>query len=157
MNEPTQGAEPELPPELAELDRVAAAADERIGASLAPPPAPGTEDKPPRDPAAELAGLASLVVRVGGKWQPLIPKFYTGDVLQEAAAAYVELADKHGWKWHKEAAGPEMRLAGSLLVPGLLLLLAIKEQRQAEADKAKAATNTGERLAPGGLPAVIPH
>lgn len=146
-----------LPPELAELDAVAAAADDAISQASQPPGA--AEPMPERDPAAELAGLAGLGVRLAGKWQPLIPRFYTDEVLTEAAGAFCELADQHGWTWHKDAGRAEVRLIGSLVVPGLLLLLAIKEQRQADAEAAKPA-NRGERVQPvdvaGGMPAPGP-
>lgn len=138
----TETPAPALPPELASLEAVAAAADAAIDQAGQPP---GTEPVPERDPAAELAGLAGLVVKVAGKWEPLVPKFYTDDVLTEAATAYCELAEKHGWTWHKDAGAPEVRLAGALVVPGLLLLLAMREEREAKREAAKPA-NRGERI-----------
>lgn len=153
MDSPTKPAnDPPLPPELAALEGVAGAADEAISEASAPPGQPAA---PERDPAAELAGLAGLGVRLVGKWQPLVPRFYTDEVLMEAAGAYCELADQHGWTWHKDAGRPEVRLIGSLVVSGLLMLLAMKEQREAEAAAAKPA-NRGERVQPvdvaGGMP-----
>lgn len=150
----TETAAPPLPPELADLEAVAAAADIAIDQAGQPP---GAEPAPERDPAAELAGLAGLVVKLAGKWQPLVPRFYTDDVLSEAAAAFCELADKYGWTWHKDAGAPEVRLAGALVVPGLLLMLAMREEREAKREAAKPA-NRGERITSaadqvaGGMP-----
>lgn len=154
MTTDTDTPAPALPPELAQLEAVALAADAAIDQAAQPP---GAEPVPERDPAAELAGLAGLVVKLAGKWQPLVPKFYTDDVLTEAATAYCELAEKHGWTWHKDAGSPEVRLAGSLVVPGLLLLLAMREEREAKREAAKPA-NRGERIVSasdqvaGGMP-----
>lgn len=121
-----------LPPELAELAGMAAAADTALsGAELAP----GAKPAPEVDQAAELADMLTLGVSVLGKVLDPVPKFFPPETCAEIAKAYLACADKHGWTWHEKTGGPEVRLGLAIGVPAFLCAmetrrwLAWKEQQ----------------------------
>ncbi len=113
-----------LPPELAELQGLAAAADTALtGSDLVPGQAP----PPEVDPADELGDLLALGIQIGGKALPTLPKHFPPETCREIAAAYITCADKYGWTWHKHTGGPELRLGMAIGVPAFLCLIETRE------------------------------
>ena len=140
-----------LPPELAELQALAIAADGQLdGVNLVPGAAPPIKV----DEAAALADLLTLAIKVGGKVLDPLPKFFPPDTCTEIAEAYLACADKHGWTWHKHTGGPEIRLGLAIGVPAVLCAIECKQwlawkREQAAAAAATAKTgNLADPLAP---------
>ena len=144
----TGNADP-LPPELAALQATAIAADAALaGAALVPGAAP----PPEVDKAAELGDLAALLVKIGGKALPTLPKYFPPDTCTEIAGAYIECADKYGWTWHEHLNGsPELKLGIALGVPAFLCFLETKEWlawRRGQIEAEDAAARGGQPSAP---------
>lgn len=140
-----------LPPELAELQGLAAAADAALdGAALLP----GQMPPPEADPAAELGDLLALVSKIGGKALPTIPKYFPPETCQEVASAYIEVAEKYGWTWHKNTGGPELKLGMALGVPAFLCLVETREYLAWRREQQQAAQQpkTADPLKPEPLP-----
>lgn len=140
-----------LPPELAELQGLAAAADAALdSAALVPGQAPPVE----ADPAAELGDLFALVSKISGKALPTIPKYFPPETCREIAAAYIECADKYGWTWHKNTGGPEIKLGMALGVPAFLCLVETREYLAWKREQQKAAQSPklADPLKPEPLP-----
>ena len=134
-----------LPPELAELQGLAAAADAALTTAALPP---GTEPPPEVDHAAELGDMLALGIRVGGKVLPTLPKHFPPDTCREIADAYMACAEKYGWTWHTKTGGPEVRLGLAIGVPSVMCLLETREwlawKREQERKAAEAAG--GQRI-----------
>lgn len=159
MSEPA----PPLPPELAQLEHVAAAADSAVDqASVIPGQEPAA---PPVDPAEELGSMLTMGVTVAGRVSDLVPKYYPPEACQAIARAYLDCADKYGWTWHQKTGGPEVRLGLAMGVPAFMLYLEAKQRAdaakaKAEADKKAAAGTRVMGLDPGaggGMPVPVAH
>lgn len=140
-----------LPPELAELQALAAQADAALdGAALLPGQAP----PPEVDPAAELGDFFALVSNISGKALPTIPKYFPPETCRDIAAAYIECADKYGWTWHKNTGGPELKLGMALGVPAFLCLVETREYLAWKRDQQKAEQQPAlaDPLKPAHLP-----
>lgn len=140
-----------LPPELAELQGLAAAADAALDSTAL---LPGQALPVEADPSAELGDLFALVAKIGGHALPTIPKFFPPETCREIAVAYIACADKHGWTWHLNTGGPEIRLGMALGVPAFLCLVETRAWlawKREEATKAAAPVATAP-LAPRALP-----
>lgn len=143
-----------LPPELAELTAVAAAADAALTGADLPPGAP---PPPEVDKAAELADMLTLGITVGSKVLPPLGKYFPPDTCHQIADAYIACAEKYGWTWHEKTGGPEVRLGMAIGVPAFLCAMETRawlqwkrEQAEAEA-RAAAKPATGDPLAPPAL------
>lgn len=142
----------DAPPDLAQLQAVAAAGDAAVGdlATLpgAEPVNPNAERE--RD-QAELAAMLTLAVKVGGSVEPALPKYYTPEGCNEIASAYLDCAEKYGWTWHKQAGGPEVRLGAAVLIPALLVFKERRERQAAQAEAAQKQLDAGTAPAPAGV------
>lgn len=152
---PPAGAPVALPPELAELSAVAAAADAALTGADLPP---GVAPPPEVDHAAELGDMLTLGIKVGSNVLPPLAKHFPPDTCQDIASAYLACAEKYGWTWHEKTGGPEVRLGVALAIPSFLCFMETRawlqwrrEQAEAEA-RANAKPATGDPLAP--LPAI---
>lgn len=104
MIEATPTQNPEQAADLAALHAAAATSE---AAELAP----GQEEPPRPDLAAEIAGLATVAVATLGPMFPSLKDIYTEQVTQAAAQAIAAVCNKHGWlqggmmgKWGEEIA-----------------------------------------------------
>lgn len=148
----TAPAPAELPPELAELQQLAGAADAAIAGSADPNLQPGAADPAADDGKAdELGAMLELGFKAAGKVLPPLPKYFDHDACLEIGTAYLECAEKYGWTWHEKVAGPEVRLGAAIVVPAFMAYMETKawiEWQREQKNRAAA----GERLEP--LPAV---
>lgn len=149
MPSDTVTAQP-LPPELAELQGLAAAADAALNTVAL---LPGQAPPPEVDPAAELGDLFALLSKISGKALPTIPKYFPPETCRDIAAAYIECADKYGWTWHKNTGGPELKLGMALGVPAFLCLVETREYLawKREQQQAEQQPKQGDPLKPENL------
>jgi hypothetical protein len=111
-------AAPELPPELAELAGLAAAADARNAGQDAPPGAAGAELVSAADQGAELAAMLQAVMAMAEPVAPYLPRAYTPEVCDRIGIAVAAVAEKRGWDLTK-LASPEAMLAFVTIPPTL--------------------------------------
>nr|WP_295075344.1 hypothetical protein [uncultured Roseateles sp.] len=129
----------ELPPELAELAGLAAAADaELLGASLPP----GMEPAPAADKGAELGAMLQMGVLMAAPALPFLPSCYTPDVCGQIGIAFAAVAEKYGWNLDG-ISSPELALA-VVTVPATVQAVILgreyfKTKREQEAAAARAA------------------
>lgn len=108
-------------------------------------PAPDGAGMVGPDPVQETAALLGVCVGMVAPLLPYLPAIYTDEVVGRLAAAYVPVAEKHGWgiggeffeRW-----GPEIVLAGTVLP----LAMATKSAHQAWAAE-RAAEKRAEKAA----------
>ena len=85
-------------------------------------PAPeGAEATSAVDPAKEMAAVIGVAVGLLSPALPYLPGIYTQERIQQIAAAYVPVAEKHGWNmggW-MEQWGAEIAL-GAVALPALM-------------------------------------
>lgn len=97
----------ELPPELAELAGLAAAADAQVsGAAIMP----GMEPPPAPDKGAELGAMLKMGVMMATPALPFLPSCYTPEVCDQIGIAFAAVADKYGWQLNAMSS-PELALA----------------------------------------------
>lgn len=146
-------AEKNEAPEGANWDALAAEAaalDLENGPAPVEPQAAG----PAQDPGAETAALLAMVVGLLSPMLPYLPGIYTEDVRGQLAAAYVALAQKHGWEsggWF-ERWGPEI-MAAALVIP--LGIRTGQEHRAWIAAKSDEAKKARELEAPKAAPEFV--
>lgn len=131
----------ELPPELAELQGLAAAADAELqGASLPP----GMEPPPAVDKGAELGAMLQMGVLMAAPALPFLPQCYTPEVCGQIGVAFAAVAEKYGWNLDG-ISSPELALA-VVTVPATVQAVILgreyfktkREQEEAAARAAKA-------------------
>lgn len=139
---PTTAAE--LPPELAELEQLAAGADAAIaGVDQAAPGAPG--QAPEVDKGDELGDMIALGMQMAGKVLPPVAKYFDREACREIGAAYIECAQKYGWTLHEKVGGPEVRLGAAIIIPGFLAFMETRAWLQWKREQAELeAKRTGE-------------
>lgn len=113
-----------LPPELLELEAIAAGADAALDtAAMAAPP--GVADAAAAASAQEAEGLAAmlgLVVSAASHIEPAAAKYYTPAACSGIAEQYLRCAEKYGWTWHQGASdSPEFGLAVAVCLPAFLV------------------------------------
>ncbi len=97
----------ELPPELAELAGLAAAADAQVsGAAVMP----GMEPPPAPDKGAELGAMLQMGVMMATPALPFLPSCYTPEVCAQIGTAFAAVAEKYGWQLNA-ISSPELALA----------------------------------------------
>jgi hypothetical protein len=84
----------ELPPDLAQLEALAAGADAQISDAIELVP---SEPQPEVDQAAELAAMLQFGVMVLTPLLPFLPKHYTPDACKRIGGAFYALAMAKGW------------------------------------------------------------
>lgn len=112
-----------LPPELAALQGVAAAADARAAAANDPPPtgepgAPGAPGAtvPIGDRGLELSAMLQMAVTVLEPVLPFLPSCYPPEVCDRIGTATAAVAQKRGWNLDL-VASPELALACVAIPP----------------------------------------
>lgn len=106
----------QLPPDLAELDAIAAAADAQLDTASALPGAPGADQADPEPTQAEqLAGVLQLAVMTLAPALPFLPQCYPPEICKQIGVAAGAVCDKHGWKF--DAMPPELALAAIAIPP----------------------------------------
>jgi len=102
-----------LPPELAELQGVAAAMDAGTEAASLVPGAPAPE---PVDQGAELAAMLQMGVMMAAPALPFLPSCYTPETCQQIGTAFAAVAEKYGWNL-SAVKSPELALAVVTIPP----------------------------------------
>jgi hypothetical protein len=135
----TQAA-PELSPELAELQGIAAAQDSVIeGGALAVPGAPGADQAGAVvDRGAELGAMLKLGVAMIAPALPFLPACYTPEVCEQLGAAVDAVAVKRGWDLGA-IESPELALAFVAVPPTVAAVMLGREHFAAKREAARLA------------------
>lgn len=136
----------ELPPELAELASLAAAADARNAGQDAPPLAAGQDAPSPADQGAELAAMLKAVVLMAGPVAPYVPKAYDDATCDRIGLALAAVAEKYGWDMGK-LASPEVMLAFVTIPPTISAVAMAKEYYAWKARQAAEAARQAQHQA----------
>jgi hypothetical protein len=110
---------PALPPELAELQALAAGADAQLADAGMPP---GAEPAPAVDRGAELGAMLQMGVMIATPAMPFLPQCYTPDVCAQIGTAFAAVAEKHGWNLDN-ISSPELALAVVTLPPTITAIV----------------------------------
>lgn len=136
----------ELPPELAALEGVAAAADAAVQAGAELPQAPRPDPAASIEQGRELSAVLQLGVMTLTPALPFLPQCYTPEACDRIGYALAAVAEKRGWNLG-QFMGPETALAVAV-IPPTVAAVAIGKQYFA-ARRAAAA-------APAGAGNVVP-
>jgi hypothetical protein len=133
---------PELPPDLAELQGIAAAQDQVIeGGALAVPGAPAADQaEPPVDHGANLGAMLQLGVAMLAPALPFLPGCYTPEVCTQIGTAVSAVADKRGWDLGA-IESPELALAVVAVPPTVAAVVMGRAHFAAKAEAARLAAH----------------
>jgi len=109
MSDPSNQEQGALPPELADLAALAAAADTRNAAQDGPAMAAGQELAPAVDHGADVAAMLQTVMAMAEPVAPYLPRAYTPEVCERIGIAVAAVAEKRGWDLG-QLASPEAML-----------------------------------------------
>lgn len=140
-----------LPPELAELEAVAAAADARIAGAAALPGAPGAEPAPAVDRGAEFGAMLQMAVMMGTPALPFLPQCYTPEVCGQIGTAFAAVAEKYGWNLDG-LSSPELALAVVAIPPTVTAVVLGREHFADRRRQAEAAARAQRAPAPATAP-----
>ena len=134
-----------LPPELAQLEQLASAADAQLaGVDQLAPGAPGAAAAAPEvDETKEVAAVLSLISFAAGKAMPPIAEVYDPPACQSIAEQYMRCAEAYGWTFHKHASSPIAGLIAAAAMPALLNI----DKFQAHLAEKRAAAENEQRQA----------
>ena len=140
---------PALPPELRQLEGLAAAADAQLAGADAPAGAPGGAGQAAAavDEHTSVAGFLAMAAGVAAMACPPIGQAYTPEACATIATEYLRCAELYGWTWHKGAASPVVGLVAAAAMPVAMNLPAFLEWNKQRKAKAEAPTPPA---APGG-------
>ena len=142
--------EQQLPPELAELAAVAAAADAR-GEGLDVPPAGPLVDQPTvAETGADVTAILQSVMMMAEPVAPYLPRAYTPDVCERIGIAVAAVAEKRGWDLGK-LSSPELMLAFVTIPPTFAAIKMAKDYyawREQQQARPEAANDPAENVVP---------
>lgn len=139
-----------LPPELAELEGLASAADAQLVATDAA--APGAAPAAPEPSQAEqLAGLLHLAIMTLAPALPFLPECYPEATREQIAVCAAAVCEKHGWNVG-DVMTPELALAAVAIPP---TIAAVVVGRKYFAARAAQPSSSSPPATP--LPPIIDH
>lgn len=141
-------------PDLAGIEALARAADAQLDQVEQLPAVPGAVVAPERDRGAEVAALIGLGVAMLAPVLPFLPACYPADTLRSIGAAFVAVADKHGWNLDA-ADSPELALAFVTIPPTVAAVVQGRAHfAQLRAERARAGQAAHQAPAAAPAPAV---
>lgn len=127
-----------LPPELADLAAVAAAADAQL-AQAGQVIVPGQEPPPgPETQGPELGDMLKMAVMMATPVLPFLPMAYTPQVCDKIGVAFAQVAAKHGWDL-SFTNSPELALAAVSIPPTISAVMLGRQYFAHKAAEAEAA------------------
>jgi hypothetical protein len=109
-----------LPPELAQLEAIAQAADAQLSDTALP--LPGEQAEPAADRGSELGAMLQMGVLMAAPALPFLPQCYTPEVCDQIGTAFDAVAKKYGWNLDA-ISSPELALAVVAIPPTVQAVL----------------------------------